>query len=309
RVKETGEIIAQEASVTDVDGNEVWFHSTLVPVNDDEDQLDYIIVVSIDVTERKTAEEANRQAQALLLDRSRRETELAETKLEELSEELVCQTQLAIIGKMTASMAHEIRNPLGAVRNAAFLIKKKISEAAPKLTRYCEIIDKEVHQVDCVIRDMLEMASIKEPVKTSFDASAAVREILDRMRSTTSARLELTCDREPFVIVADQEQLRQVVVNILTNSVQAMEGKGEARVELREDREHHLLIFQDNGPGVQAEDQDQLFEPLFTTKAKGAGMGLTLCRQIVERHGGTIKFQDHEGDGALLCVRLPRDGS
>ncbi|MEO2016903.1 MAG: two-component regulator propeller domain-containing protein [Fuerstiella sp.] len=234
------------------------------------------------------------------------ENEVRRNSEEELRHQLVRQTRLATIGQMTASIAHEIRNPLGAVRNAAFLLKRKFSEADPKQTQYFDIIDKEVRQVDRVIRDMLEMARAKKPTKLSFDIAATVREMFDHLSTNTGVRFELTCTPEPFIIVADREQMCQVINNLLNNAVQAMDGNGEVCVEIRADHEHDLLLFQDSGPGVDTQQRDRLFEPLFTTKAKGTGLGLAICRQIIERHGGTIEFQDHEGTGALFCVRLPK---
>jgi len=265
--------------------------------------------------ERGRAEEEIHKSQEQLLEQQRRETELAEAKLDTLRRKLVHQTRLATIGQMTASIAHEIRNPLGAVRNAAYLLKRKFPTLTPKLNQYFNIIDQEVSAVDHVIRDMLEMARGKEPKKEPFDLSQTVREIFKGMDVEETARFELRCDPEPFMIVADQGQIRQVILNLVTNAVQATSRQGEVLVELSTAGECILIEVQDNGVGVDAEHRVQLFDPLFTTKAKGTGLGLTICRQIVERHGGVINFQPKEGSGARFCVKLPqrtsqkRDGS
>jgi signal transduction histidine kinase len=207
---------------------------------------------------------------------------------------------------MTASIAHEIGNPLGAIRNSVFLLKRKLSTTDSKQIQYLSIIDKEVNEANRVIRDMLEMAREKEPVKTSFDVCEVVRRNFEHLSANTSVNIDLVCDPDPFMIVADREQTSQVIGNLLNNAVQAMNGSGVVRVELRTDHEHYLLFVQDNGPGVNDENRARLFEPLFTTKAKGTGLGLAICRQIIKRHGGTIELQDHEGAGAIFCIRLPK---
>ena len=140
----------------------------------------------------------------------------------------------------------------------------------------------------------------------SFDLARLVREVFDRMGAQPSVQQHLVCCPDPFLIVADQGQLRQVMENLVLNAVQAINGNGEISVDIRRADNHDLIAVRDNGPGIDAAHRHRLFEPLFSAKAKGTGLGLTICRQIVERHGGTIDVQDHEGCGALFCVRLPR---
>ena len=234
------------------------------------------------------------------------EKDLRRKSEEELRLQVFRQTRLATIGQMTASIAHEIGNPLGAIRNSVFLLSRKLSNEDPKRAEYLSIIDKEVNEANRVIRDMLEMAREKAPVKTSFDVIAVVRRSFEHLSANTSVRIELICDSDTFIIVADREQISQVISNLLNNSVQAMNGSGVVRVEMRTDQEHDLLLIQDSGPGVRDEDRDRLFEPLFTTKAKGTGLGLAICRQIIKRHGGTIELLDSESHGAVFCVRLPK---
>ncbi|HIE97114.1 MAG: ATP-binding protein [Fuerstiella sp.] len=248
-------------------------------------------------------------AQEALLDHQRRETELAEARLAKLSQQLVHQTRLATIGQMTASIAHEIRNPLGAVRNAAYYLKRHVPRDKPKFSQYLDIIDQEVHAADHVIRDMLQMACSKDPDVESFDLSLTIREVFDRMNAGAAVRFDLVSHPDPFMIMADPGQCRQVIFNLVTNAVHAVDGNGEIRVEIRREEDHDLITVQDDGPGVDAEHGDRLFEPLFSTKAKGTGLGLAICREIIERHGGTIELQQNNGTGALFCIKLRRHGA
>ncbi len=262
-----------------------------------------------DVTERKLAEESLRQAHEQLINLQRHETELATAKLAELSQQLVRQTRLVTIGQMTASIAHEIRNPLGAVRNAAYYLKRHVPRDKPKLGQYLDIIDQEVHAADHVIRDMLQMARAKESEIESVDLSATIRGVFARMNAGADVRFELVSRPDPFMIMADPGQCYQVIFNLVTNAVHAIDGNGEIRVETRRDEDHDLITVQDNGPGMDAEHRDSLFEPLFTTKAKGTGLGLAICREIIERHEGTIELMQIDGAGALFCIKLRRHKS
>ncbi|MEO2016198.1 MAG: ATP-binding protein [Fuerstiella sp.] len=250
-----------------------------------------------------------RDRTAELRDRQRRETELAENKLDQLRRKLVRQTRLATIGQMTASIAHEIRNPLGAVRNAAYFIKRYIHVDNPKLPQHLEIIDQEVEVVDHVIRDMLEMARSTEPIKESFDLSEVVQKIFNQNGKNNSVYHQLHASSDPFMIHADQGQIRQVLQNLIVNANQALNDGGEISVELDQNGNDAIIAVRDTGPGVSDEHRDQLFEPLFTTKAKGTGLGLTICRQLIERHGGSIELQANAGAGASFLIRLPQHSS
>jgi len=284
----------------------LWLSSTLVPIYDSHGKVDRLLGLSLDITIRKRSEEETRQAQLQLVDHQRHETQLAEAKLEELRKQLINHTRLATIGQMTASIAHEIRNPLGAIRNAAFCLKRRVPMEDAKAVQYVDMIDQEVVSADRVISDMLEMARSKEPIKELFDLSEVVRNVFDQFGTKESVQYHLLCQPAPFMIEADEGQIYQVLSNLVLNATQALSGNGEVWVELQRTDNQNLISIRDNGPGIIAEDRDQLFDPLFSTRAKGTGLGLTICRQIIERHGGSIDLQEHEGPGALFCVRIPR---
>ncbi len=264
-----------------------------------------IIAVGQDITEHKRAEEATRVAQERLLEQQRSETERVQTELDKARGLLVNQTRLATIGQMAASVAHELRNPLGAVRNAAYYLRRRAAGADPKFPEYLDLIEREVATADRVIRDMMNVARSEEPVVQTVDLGRTAREVIER---ACGARVlsEVMLDPEPFHVSANTGQLRQVLDNLLTNAVQAMEGKGTIRIEARRSAEWDTITVRDSGPGITAEHRDRLFEPLFTTKAKGTGLGLTICRQIVEHHGGTIDWVEGAGRGAAFRIRLPR---
>jgi len=258
-----------------------------------------------DISRRKQAEEEVKKKHAELLDRQNREVELAETRLNELKQQLINQTRLATIGQITTSIAHEVRNPLGSIRNAAYYLKKHMTFENPRVPEYLHMIEQEVDSADSVIRDMLEMAREKEPLKKPFDLSSLVLAVFQKLNQTSTIQCDLKSDRDPFLLFADRGQIRQVLENLIVNSIQAMNGKGEIQVELKRTEEQDSIVVRDNGPGIDTEHIDRLFEPLFSTKAKGTGLGLTICQQIVKRHGGRIEVLNMKSRGASFCVTLP----
>ncbi len=241
-------------------------------------------------------------------------------ELKETRDQMVRQTKLATIGQLIGSIAHEVRNPLGAIRNAAYLLRRILASEnegtssgkteRPQVLRCLNIIDDETDTANQVIQDMLEMASNRKPKTFRFDLSELVADEFNRTDGAKEMSFELQCKPDPFFVKADKGQIRQLISNLLINSIQATQGGGriEVRLEREADAEEDVVILvRDNGPGVREEDFGRLFEPLFTTKAKGTGLGLAICRQIVERHGGEISLDAaNENGGAVIRVRLPQ---
>ncbi len=301
---------AAEAGTAAFDGaRDLYIDVSMFPILDAEGELMHVVCQWVDITERKRVEEAARKAQDALLEHQRHETERVQVELDKAREQLVSQTRLATIGQVAASIAHEVRNPLGAVRNAAYYLKRHAPTENPRIPEYLGIIDQEIAAANRVISDMMEMARSKVPVKEHVDLSETVQAVFDQVGPGEGMRCRLSLDRAPFAVYADPGLLRQVMANLLTNAIQVMGDEGTITVEARRHADHDAIMVRDGGPGVSAEHRDRLFEPLFTTKAKGTGLGLTICRQIIERHGGTIDLSDHEGPGAAFCIRLPRGGA
>jgi two-component system sensor histidine kinase AtoS len=124
---------------------------------------------------------------------------------------------------------------------------------------------------------------------------------------------EVCCDfraqPDPFLVRADAVQFRQVFDNLIKNALDALAGRGDIRVEAEEQGGRCTVMFSDSGPGVSPDIREQLFEPLFSTKAKGTGLGLWICRQIIERHGGTIELVEIPGRGLAFRISLPSGGN
>ncbi|KKM67503.1 hypothetical protein LCGC14_1470470, partial [marine sediment metagenome] len=256
--------------------------------------------------ERKRAEAETREAQRALLAQQRRATERAEAELATLRDGLVRTTRLAAIGQVSASIAHDIRNPLGSIRNAAYYLKRRAGGDSPEIVEYLGIIDQEVDAADRIITNLLGMARAKEPVRQDVDLGQLVKEAIAGAGRGDEIRCRMSLEPDPFRVYADPDQMRQVIGNLYANALDAVGEAGEFVVEARRDAREDIIVFRDSGPGVPEELRDTLFEPLVTTKAKGTGLGLTICRQMIEQHNGTVELIERDGQGAALQVRLPR---
>lgn len=226
-------------------------------------------------------------------------------------QQLVRQTQLATIGQLAASLAHELRNPLAVVRNTVYLIKRKLAKGeTAQAMEYLDLIDRELSSADRMIREMVAMTRGEPPRRQLVELD----ELLAAARERLPSGLRIDWGREGpgLTLHVDRDQFVQVFGNLFLNAAQAMGGDGgRISVLSRAGGEADEIRVSDTGPGISPEWAEQVFEPLFTSRRSGAGLGLTICRQIVERHGGTITVEPN-APGAVLRICLPRgplDGS
>jgi len=244
-------------------------------------------------------------AEETLREHEKQAKERAETELEKARDRLVRQTRLATIGQVSASIAHELRNPLGVVRNAAFYLKGQVPDTERKWQEYLEVIERETASAGQIISELVAMTQGKEPQRKAVDLSVLVAKARFRLAPPETVHWQETYRPDPFVIDVDGGLWEQVLRNLMINSIQAVKEAGEITIEATRSDRYDQILFFDNGPGIPAERRRAIFEPLFTDKQKGTGLGLTICQQIVQRHGGTIEVVDSER-GAAFCIRLPR---
>ena len=287
-----------EEPLTEADEQVHWVQTIKRPIVGPDGTADQVLGVATDITELKRTREE-------LLLREKKEHEKVQAELDKVKEELVRQTRLAAIGQVAASIAHELRNPLGAINNAVFYLSRREAGLGPKWAEYLGIIRQEVQASDRIVSDLLEMSRAKDPSRKPVDLGAAAAEAFRRVHGTRSVELRVALSPDPLVIDADPEQMRQVLNNLMTNAVQSMEHGGKIEIEGRREEKTDVVTLRDDGRGIPPEDRDRIFEPLFTTKAKGTGLGLAICRQILQRHGASIDLLPTER-GAAFEIRFPR---
>jgi signal transduction histidine kinase len=210
---------------------------------------------------------------------------------------------LAILGEMAAKVAHEIRNPLAIIRGSAELLAEEAGE--PGARRSAVILD-EVSRLDHLVGDFLSLARESPLVVAPFDLVSLVRETVERFAAAGAGGTRVRLDDLPdsLVVRGDAARLRQALVNLLRNGCDASPG-GTVEVSVRRDGTRAAVQVRDDGPGVPPGLREHLFEPFFSTKEGGTGLGLAVARQILERHGGTLNLVPGGGRGAAFEMRLP----
>ncbi|MGA1867878.1 MAG: ATP-binding protein [bacterium] len=217
--------------------------------------------------------------------------------------------RLSEIGALAASIAHELRNPLGVIQVAAFNIKRKAQN--PSLNRHFNNIEKKIGESNQIINNILNYSQIKVPlyqrVKISHVLDESIISTIKRLSHGQVSVKKKIKSINKKVIDADPVQLNAVFTNILTNAIQSIKGEeGEIVIEAEaEDNGDISICFMDNGEGIDKKDLERVFEPFFTKKSKGTGLGLTICRQLVNLHNGRIEIKSHNGRGTAVTVHLP----
>ncbi len=242
---------------------------------------------------------------AVLILRDLREMKAMEKKVKRAE-------RLAALGRLSASVAHEIRNPLSSIKGFIQYFKKKFPPGS-KEQAYTETMVGEVDRLNNVITNLLDFTRTKEPNFQDCDLVEVVRHALRLIRSDAQARGVKILERvpeEPLLAKVDRDQLIQVFLNLFLNGLESMPDGGTLRIGIETGREGDFQIeIADTGSGVREEDLPQLFEPFFTTKSKGTGLGLAVAQQIVENHHGTINVASRLGAGTTFRVSLPADGT
>jgi signal transduction histidine kinase len=228
-----------------------------------------------------------------------------ERQVAQQQDQLLRSERLAAIGLVGGSIAHELRNPLGVIRNAAYFLGRRSDPRDEKMRRHFDIIEREVLHSIRIINGLVDYSTGIEPETRRLDMNALIRAALEYTSVPETISVELTLDAAVPTVIGDESQLLQVFEHLIRNAVQAMEGKGRLMITSGASDAGVWTTIRDTGPGVPPEDQTRIFEPLVTTRAKGMGLGLSLARKIVEAHAGEIRLASEPGSGAAFTVELP----
>jgi two-component system NtrC family sensor kinase len=233
-----------------------------------------------------------------------------------LQAQLVQTEKLAALGRLTASLAHEVNNPLQALRSGLrLLLNRRLDEAKRK--KYLTIADREVERLIGIVERMLNFYRPSEGERQPLTVNEVIEEVLalvhkQLQHSQVTLKRAMSPDLPPVAATADQ--LKQVFLNLILNAIEAMPDGGQLRITTRfvaaqpggplRGDEVHVLVT-DTGHGIPSEAMSRLFEPFYTTKAQGTGLGLSISYGIVEQHGGRIEVASHPGEGSTFTVRIP----
>lgn len=261
----------------------------------------YLIVRQVQTQEALAAIRAERiEAEKIEIQRERLAVEA----------ELLKSERLAVLGQLTATVAHELRNPLSAIRNTLFTVKEVATTAGVKLDRPIARMERSIERCDRIISDLLEYTRHRELKRTKVGFDRWLADIVSEYSLPAPVVLVPELGADGAVVPMDADRVRRVIINLVENASQALAEAPpdrEKRIGVHTSTEDSdlVLVIEDNGPGITPENLGRIFEPLFSTKSFGTGLGLPTVRQIVSQHGGTIDVDSELGRGTRVTVRLP----
>jgi signal transduction histidine kinase len=248
--------------------------------------------------------ELNRSQQAMLyMIEDMNETS---RKLKATQEELIRKERLAILGQFSGNISHELRNPLGVIDSSIYYLQMRLNEKDEKVHQHLDRISLSVKNATTIIENLLNLTRMVKPVLTRYNLTTLVTDSLKTCKIPDTVKVvEVYPDMEVRV-KAEKEQIRMVINNLVKNAVAAMNGNGTLTIMIRKTEDADAeMTFIDTGTGINPNHLKQVFLPLFSTKAKGIGLGLSITKMIVENHGGKISVDAGSRKGAKFTIRLP----
>ena len=226
----------------------------------------------------------------------------------QMEEERLKLEKLATIGELATMVGHDLRNPLQSIENAVYHLNNELTRLSPsipqKTMEMLQVINNSIGYANKIIRDLQDFSATKKPILKKININAVVKEALSQVEAPENVELFTELGRLPE-IMADKDMIKRVFLNSAVNGIQAMENGGRLKVSTKKTKGFIEVSFKDTGVGIPKESMEKLFTPFFTTKAKGIGMGLAICKKFVESHGGSIEVESEEGKGTTFTVKLP----
>jgi len=288
------------------DGHIVYLETSGLPILSKTGKLLGYRGTDTDVTARKKADEILRG----LKDNLEIEVEKKTGDLILAHRDLESSKRLADIGALAATVAHELRNPLGVIKTAVYNIKHKSKDKS--IVSHLNNIDKKIHESDIIIKNLLSYSKVMVPQYQTVLICDLIAECVRNFRAKYSVydvEVSMNCEcNKGDEIEADPVHITSLFSNILDNSYQSFydkRGAIEIKSHYSKKDNSFQIYFKDNGPGISKVDFNKLFEPFFTTKAKGIGLGLTVCKQIISLHNGSINITSKKSQGTTVSITLP----
>ncbi len=224
-----------------------------------------------------------------------------------LTEQLIRADRLAAMGELTAGVAHEVRNPLGVIKASVQLLEDANCDAQ-RIHNSAAVIKQEIDRLDKVVKALLDFGRPSTPTMTRIDVAEIIRDVVlftDRFAKQSNVKIEADLPEGLPDVMGDPDQLKQVFLNLITNAVQAMEAQGGTiRVSGVAANGYVEVTVADNGPGIRQEDLPKVFDPFFTKRAEGTGLGLTIVHRILDEHDGHIEVESGP-QGTTFHVSIP----
>jgi signal transduction histidine kinase len=260
--------------------------------------------VGVDVTKQKQAEEVlkthSAELETLVEERTR--------DLRETQEQLIRREKLALLGQMAGSLGHELRNPLATISNAVYYLNLISQDADATHKEYLEIIASETRAAEKIISDLLDFARIKRIEKKQIHIAELIDLVQEGWKPPDNVQLLLEFPDDIPEFLADRQHIKQALLNLMTNACEAMPQGGALTIQAAANQSQIEISLIDTGCGISEANMKKLFEPLFTTKTKGIGLGLTISKNLLEANGGHLTVRSRENHGSTFSLTFPLQG-
>jgi PAS domain S-box-containing protein len=301
QLEKDGVVKGLETSWKKKDGSVIYIRESAKVARDPDGNVKYYEGTVEDITERKKVEEEIRGLNKDLESRIEERTH----ELREAQDKLILQERLAVMGQLSGSVGHELRNPLGVISNAIYYLKPIQPDADEKIKEYLNIIQVEARSAEKIINDLLDYSRIKSIDREPESVSDLIHQVLERYPVPDSIILTLNLAGDLPAIYVDLRQMIQVLGNIVLNAYQAMPQGGAITISAMAAASTLSICVEDTGVGISTENIAKIFELLFTTKLHGIGLGLAVCKKLVEANGGRIAVESQPGVGTKFTLFLP----
>jgi len=253
-----------------------------------------------DITERKKVEYELAQHRKHLEELIKERTK----ELRNTQKKLIRKERLTVLGQIAGSVGHDLRNPLGVISNSIYYLNMKLKNKDEKIEKHFNIIKESIKRSDAIISELLNYSKIKTYDFIETDINEFIKNVVEEMEVPNDVTLEMKLKKTIPKIKLDPEQMRRAFQNIISNAYRSMTEKGKLSIETKSNKEYTEINFIDNGDGIDDENLQKIFEPLFTTRAKGIGLGLSIVKDIIDGHNGKIDVKSKVGQGTTFTVKL-----
>ncbi len=213
--------------------------------------------------------------------------------------------RLAVIGQMAAMVAHDLRNPLFGIKNAVFILKRRDNiKDEQEIKKILNLIDESLENANRIVNDLLDYSREIKLEKQTVTLSSLISSTLRETRITAAVQL-INSIESSLEVNVDVAKIKRVFINLVNNAVDAMPDGGKIEIKSQANKGNIQITFSDTGKGITQENLGKLWKPLFTTKTKGIGLGLVICKRFVEAHNGSITVTSEEGKGTTFRISLP----
>jgi len=227
-------------------------------------------------------------------------------ELENTQERLIRSERLAAVGELASGVGHELRNPLNVIRNCVYLINMSLDgKSTPEIEESLKLLDLQVDISNKIVSDLLDFTRVKQPTRTIVDLNNMLRDRVSWADIPEKIKVKFQLLDESPQLYVDSEQLGRAVTNIINNAVQSINNTGELRISTGINNNTGWVSFTDTGCGISKENLKKIFEPLFTTKPKGIGLGLAISKRMIEQNSGEIEVESTVGIGTTFTLKLP----